>query len=53
MKKHFDTATEVIHKHAKSQLGCGYCKLELTCKIRDPKINKAKIGCKDFTHHES
>lgn len=33
------------------QIGCGYCSKELTCKIRDPKINKAKLGCKEYEHH--
>ena len=32
------------------QIGCGYCLFETTCKKRDPKINKAKLGCKDFNH---
>jgi len=36
-----------------NQIGCGYCKKEKTCKIRDPKINKAKLGCKDFDHFEN
>lgn len=30
-------------------IGCGYCQLENTCTIRDPKVNKAKLGCKDYT----
>ncbi len=34
----------------KDQIGCGYCDKEKTCKIRDPKINKAKLGCADFQH---
>ncbi len=34
------------------QIGCGYCKKEKTCKMRDPKINKAKQGCKDWEHWE-
>lgn len=33
------------------QIDCGYCKRETTCEIRDPKINKAKLGCKEFEHH--
>lgn len=32
------------------QIGCGYCVHEKTCKIRDPKINKAKTGCKNWKH---
>lgn len=35
-----------------NQIGCGYCHLELTCKIRDPKVNKAKQGCPDWLHWE-
>ena len=37
------------HKQ-KKQIGCGYCKNEKICKKRDPKINKAKQGCKDWEH---
>ena len=37
----------------KKQIGCGYCDKEKTCKIRDPKINKAKQGCKDYKHFET
>ena len=33
-----------------NQIGCGYCKHELTCKIRDPRVNKAKQGCPDWQH---
>ena len=33
-------------------IGCGYCALEKECTIHDPKINKAKLGCKDYTHYE-
>jgi len=36
-----------------NQIGCGYCDKEKTCKIRDPKINKAKQGCKDYNHFEN
>ena len=32
------------------EIGCGYCKNEKNCKIRDPKINKAKQGCKEWKH---
>lgn len=32
-------------------IGCGYCKFEKTCKMHDPKVNKAKLGCKDYKHH--
>lgn len=35
------------------QIGCGYCYKEETCTIRDPKINKAKLGCKEFKHWEN
>ena len=40
-------------KRVRTQIGCGYCKHELTCPDRDPKINKAKLGCERFIHHES
>jgi len=33
------------------QIGCGYCYKEKICKIRDPKINKAKLGCEEFKHY--
>ena len=33
-----------------NQIGCGYCIHEKDCTIRDPKINKAKQGCKDWKH---
>ena len=32
------------------QIGCGYCAHEKNCKIRDPKINKAKLGCYEWKH---
>lgn len=35
-----------------NQIGCGYCDKETTCLVRDPRINKAKLGCVDFVHHE-
>jgi len=34
------------------QIGCGYCAKEKDCKIRDPKTNKAKQGCKEWEHFE-
>jgi len=37
----------------KNQIGCGYCKLEKTCPKHDPKVNKAKQGCKQYKHHLS
>ena len=33
------------------QIGCGYCSREKTCNIHDPKVNKAKQGCKDYIHY--
>lgn len=33
------------------QIGCGYCYWENVCQDREPKINKAKQGCKGFEHH--
>tara|TARA_R110000824_G_scaffold34903_5_gene110145 strand:+ start:1107 stop:1319 length:213 start_codon:yes stop_codon:yes gene_type:complete len=38
---------------AENQIGCGYCKNEETCEIRDPKINKAKLGCEKFHHYKT
>jgi len=35
-----------------NQIGCGYCSNEEVCKIRDPKVNKAKKGCEDYIHYE-
>lgn len=35
----------------KNQIGCGYCINEVGCPKRDPKINKAKQGCKEYEHH--
>lgn len=34
-----------------NQIGCGYCEFEKECKDRDPKVNKAKLGCKKFKHY--
>lgn len=33
-----------------NQIGCGYCANEQTCKIHDPKVNKAKLGCENWKH---
>jgi hypothetical protein len=33
-------------------IGCGYCIHELTCSKHDPKINKAKLGCKEYKEFE-
>ena len=41
-----------VNENKKHQIGCGYCYKEHYCKIRDPKINKAKQGCKDWKHWE-
>lgn len=35
------------------QVGCGYCIKEKQCSKRDPKVNKAKQGCKEFKHFEN
>ena len=35
-----------------NQIGCGYCAEEKKCLIRDPKINKAKLGCEDWVHNQ-
>ena len=37
----------IDYSKKENQIGCGYCKKEKSCKIRDPKINKAKQGCKE------
>lgn len=34
------------------QIGCGYCHHEKSCSERDPEVNKAKSGCKEFLHFE-
>lgn len=34
-----------------NQIGCGYCFKEKQCEKRDPKTNKAKLGCKEFKHY--
>jgi choline dehydrogenase-like flavoprotein len=41
------------YSKTENQIGCGYCAYELTCKERDPKINKAKAGCKKFIHYSN
>lgn len=35
----------------KTQIGCGYCINEKNCPIRNPRINKAKLGCVDWKHY--
>lgn len=40
----------IDYSKPENQIGCGYCKEEKICKIRDPKINTAKLGCKHFKH---
>lgn len=40
----------IDYSKKENQIGCGYCDKEHTCKIRDPKINKAKLGCKEYKH---
>jgi hypothetical protein len=40
----------VDYSKKENQIGCGYCEKEKYCKIRDPKINKAKQGCKEWLH---
>ena len=45
--------TEIMdYSKKENQIGCGYCAYEEDCKIKDPKINKAKQGCKEFLHWE-
>lgn len=33
-----------------NQIGCGYCSKEQSCTKHDPRVNKAKQGCKEFVH---
>lgn len=40
-------------KQLPEQIGCGYCIHEKTCTMRDPKINKAKLGCTEYQHFNS
>lgn len=40
----------IDYSKKENQIGCGYCKKEKSCKIRDQKINKAKQGCKEWQH---
>lgn len=35
-----------------NQIGCGYCAKEKSCEIRDPKINKARLGCKEWVYFQ-
>ena len=35
----------------KKQIGCGYCISKKNCEEREPKINKAKKGCKKYIHY--
>lgn len=48
-----DAAHKTDLSKIENQIGCGYCVHEKTCIIRDPKINKAKLGCKDWSHWQS
>ena len=55
MKKHRKKSIDEIVEMpnfdiVKNQIGCGYCQKEDTCLERDPKVNKAKLGCKSFAH---
>lgn len=55
MKKKIDLTSFVMLGLASIknfQTGCGYCEKETTCEKRDPKVNKAKQGCKDYKHFE-
>ncbi len=44
--------TTIDFSKKQNQIGCGYCVKEEECKIRDPKINKAKKGCKQWKHYK-
>ena len=41
----------IDYSKKEKQLGCGYCVNEKNCTERDPKINKAKLGCKKYLHY--
>ncbi len=50
-KKSIDKISEIPNfEIIKNQIGCGYCHKEETCLERDAKVNKAKLGCKFFSH---
>ena len=52
--KHCATKKKTIddsdYSKKENQIDCGYCIKETFCEIRDPKINKAKLGCKNWIH---
>ena len=41
----------INYSKPENQVDCGYCKEEKICKIRNPKVNTAKLGCKHFKHY--
>lgn len=42
---------KIDYKNIKNQIGCGYCILEETCEMRNPRVNTAKLGCTHFKHY--
>jgi len=52
MKKSKSELKTIDYSKKENQIGCGYCANEKDCTMRDPKINKAKQGCKDWRHFE-
>tara|TARA_R110002126_G_scaffold287993_1_gene441175 strand:+ start:16647 stop:16808 length:162 start_codon:yes stop_codon:yes gene_type:complete len=43
-------AKKIDYSRKENQIGCGYCANEKGCTMRDPKINKAKLGCEKWQH---
>lgn len=43
----------IMNSHIPRQIGCGYCIHEKECTKRDPKINKAKLGCEEWEHWQA
>tara|TARA_R110000772_G_scaffold268031_1_gene393908 strand:+ start:86 stop:247 length:162 start_codon:yes stop_codon:yes gene_type:complete len=43
-------AKKIDYSKKENQIGCGYCANEKGCTMRDPKINKAKLGCEKWQH---
>ena len=44
-----ETAIPVDYSKKENQIGCGYCAHEEVCKIKTPKVNKARV-CKYWVH---
>jgi len=50
MIRHADRILKSTKVIPSRQVGCGYCKHEIGCPDRDPKVNKAKAGCPRWQH---